>query len=288
MSTARDFCHDFVSKLSCKENKCGCIHHSDDLVGDLSLGMLVSARSGEITEFDPANLQLEELNELLEVFCRARCTQCGHRVKFTLVSKTEYILSSGDEKIIKCPVAELDWNFEIAVPSGRLIIANDLRRVFTKEMTQAADNCSLGNTLSTWQHTNEYAKLKMIYAYVGNTSPSFFQDKNRIVFTNIDDDAYYNGDTDVVDYVAAGIGDYKGYVCTDLWAVTAMDYSTFIETATQSLKLGDIVAYMKDYNYTIVDVEPGIYKFDPVYSHLDNEDDEYNCHKLVIERLRDL
>lgn len=285
----RDFCHDFVSKLSCKENKCGCIHHSDDLVGDLSLGMLVSAKSGEIAGFDPANLQLEELNELLEVFCRVRCTQCGHRVKFTLVSKTEYILSLDDEMLTKCPVISLDWNFEIPVPSGKLIIANNLRRVFPKEMTRVADECSLGNKLGMWNHTNEYAKLKMIYAYVGNTSPSFFQDKNRIVFTNVCEDDYYDENTDTVNYAAAGIGgEYKGYVCTDLWAVTAMDYSTFIKTATQYLKLGDIVAYMNEYDYTILDVEPGVYKFDPVYSHLDNEDDEYNCHMLVIERLRDL
>lgn len=275
-----------ITKLTCTENTCQCKFHLSDLESDLSLGLAVSAREG-VVAMDDNNINCQVINELLCVFARIRCVNCGMRLDITLTSPTTYAVSSGSAEYPVCRALNLSWDFELAVPSGKIILANDLRHAFSKKTREVTDTLSISNKLGMWQHTKAFADLQMIYAFSGNSSPSIFQQGNNITVTNVDEDECYNEETDLVEYSSLNIGEYKGYICTDLWAVTAMDYSTLIEVATNNLRIGDAVDYINQCDTVTLDVEPGIYQFNtPCAAQPDNED--YDLPKLIIKRIRDL
>lgn len=149
------------------------------------------------------------------------------------------------------------FTVSIPVPSGKLVIANDLREYFSSPDANV-------NTFSGLKfETEEYSKEYMFFSNVGNTSPSFaFKESNKnnkdfLEFGNWQTEVYNSETktfTDIDNYHSNNI---LGSVCTDLWWFCAIDYDILKEKYKQLNKLKEFEDLIK--KETVIDVKKGWY-----------------------------
>lgn len=199
----------------------------------------------------------------------SRCMHCESKVQITVMSNSEYSIRRADGST-ECDAHKLNWNFKLEVPSGKLLIANNLTRAVKKGIS-GEDEYSLSSVAGMHKYTSAYASVNMMYAYSGNTSPRVFQDNNTLYFGHYDED-----ETDSLIYATQA--KEIGCVCTDLWAVTAMDYDLLLSTAAKNFALGSLVYHLKIYDHIIVDVDPGTYTFVPHYEAYIDDNDSFNSY----------
>lgn len=168
-----------------------------------------------------------------------RCGTCAGKLDFTLT----------DEAVIvkePCPYPDgITTVINLEVPSGKLIVTDDLRPVYNWDDNDIADyNTALG------QHQAILAMAAQGCAYgpVGNTCPSLYQ---------TGDDAYviasleYDEDTDEA-ILPSGWKELAG-VCTDLWAYSIADFDHWVSRGGDSGSL--------DWTLSSVEVPAGTYQF---------------------------
>jgi hypothetical protein len=159
-------------------------------------------------------------------------------------------------------VTELKVNF----PTGELVIADWFRiEEFTdtveyKGKDKYSEDRSINYAKGRVKSTTDYAeKFNFISVSVGNSSPRIFKKGNTLVFGR----GEYNEETDE-EVKPKGFAE-KGYVCTDLWAVTVIDKQTLIEIVSKA-KGEDATKIIEDYiaeTYGVneIKVKPGEYSF---------------------------
>lgn len=210
------------------------------------------------------------------------CFVCGvntrsyyHNGQFTnIVDENSRMFKSASHKPCSHKNGIGKYDFKINIPSGKLVIANDLRKLFSREIcTSLADQyiidksgyynsiCSQLGRYYTQEYWND---LGLIYVTMGNCSPYVFQDSVTKNLTFKSDYIYCpQNDRDSIEYDDDKnyIKNYTetevklGQVITDLWAVCAIDLD--LMKALSGEKNIDCKNILDD--ALIVDIEPGEY-----------------------------
>jgi hypothetical protein len=163
---------------------------------------------------------------------------------------------------------------EIAVPSGKLIAADDLRAVphFRVEPPLSI-NYGVG--------LDAYARVlaeqaNTAYAFVGNTCPVIARQADGS-FEVID--PAWNEDTDGPELNS----DERvvAEICTDLWATMLTDYQSWLDHGGPAIESSE--GQMPDGKFTVFEVPAGRYRW-TVYSHTDSFD-THAAGRLVFARL---
>lgn len=199
------------------------------------------------------------------------CVSCGctnnihiNGNEFNLFADYEKLDNNPSQQPCKFPngvgVDTLYMNFN----SGKMVIANDLRPLFKEKsghsqyiIDKSGYYNSINSDYGVQLNTRYWAEKGMVYLQVGNTSPSIFVKKHGIItFKN-----QYNYDpkTDKETKNYTADEKRKGYVCTDLWAICAIDYDLFLRLCEES----EINAeeFLEEQDCTVLKSLPkGIYK----------------------------
>jgi hypothetical protein len=179
----------------------------------------------------------------------------------TLVAKTACALTEGLPMVV-----------ELAVPSGKMIVTDDLRPVFDFDLLNY-------NSLAGQAEAQQIMAVQgCAYGPVGNSSPSLIKTGDgTYVIASFDDEL---GPEDE-GYVA---GEQLADICTDLWAYSIADLDHFVGTAREKFAAASDKERVKllqrdlfswavqpgdpreridqlGWTVTIVDVAPGVYRF---------------------------
>jgi hypothetical protein len=126
------------------------------------------------------------------------------------------------------------------VPSGKIVFANDLRSLVV------IDRANVNTQFGKKMQTKAAASAGMVMVFTGDTSPSVVRD---------------------LDGLKVGIGLPKkkrlGTISTRLWWYTAMDHDHFLSRCEAE------GVSSEEYEYFVIDVEPGVYAFSDEIADLD-------------------
>jgi hypothetical protein len=144
---------------------------------------------------------------------------------------------------------------EIAVPSGKLIASDDLRKgPFDLEPQQ-----SINYGIGTDAYSRLFAESRNIaYASVGNTDPRITKNADGLLQVM---SPFWSEETGVVFEESEEI---VARICTAHWAVMLTDYDFWLACGGKTLEEAN-----KEYkvqSYFLIDVTPGKYRW-TVYSH---------------------
>lgn len=145
-----------------------------------------------------------------------------------------------------------EW--ELNVPSGRLVVANDLRRIFPLPDDESHD---INTTAGCRQTTLDYAANGLSHAFVSNTCPGVYEcPDGSFKIANEPSDERWNGKKYVkVRPRPKFVGERRAGICTDLWWYSICDHDEY-ERRRKHFK-----HKAKDFNVEIIDVKPGVYRF---------------------------
>lgn len=144
------------------------------------------------------------------------------------------------------PDGHVDNQFTLDVPSGKLLVGNDLRDLAPVNGGRDDINGCIGRM----RVTASYAVAGMAHGFVGNTCPGVYKlvDGSFTIGT-YDNDDYEENPPEGSERVAG--------VCTDLWWYSILDYD-LAKARCDALKL-PWARILKSAD--VVDVEPGTYTF---------------------------
>lgn len=131
------------------------------------------------------------------------------------------------------------------VPSGKLLVTDDLRPIYSVDDAGFADYCS---ALGQAQMTQAMAAIGCAYGAVSNTSPGLYRtgaDTYVVARPSLDEDD--EPDPALPDSACVA------NVCTDLWAYSMADFKDWKSRGGDPDSLR--------WTSTIVDVTPGTYRF---------------------------
>lgn len=159
----------------------------------------------------------------------------------------------------ECPNPEAHFETEVTlnVPSGKLLVANDLRNLVP--IPADRDINQIRETLKT---TEDYAKAGCAYGFVGNTCPGFYleDDGTYTVATKLG--AYHEEEDEYEDSEETPLAS----ICTDLWWYSIMDYD-------EALKRAEYFGCEATLDAEVVEVPAGLYKIQVLYP-LDRDNSE--------------
>jgi hypothetical protein len=203
----------------------------------------------------------EKVNPQPIPFSEGECWYCGdhYGVHFDGVN-----IFANEE--CKYPGGIAEYNFELNVPSGKMVFANDLRMWFQNHF-----DFNVNSDIGKLKTTESYAKVGMAHAFVGNSCPSIHQVDE--VTLSISGRAYEKGDSaydaEVDDWVEltkdqaealSPLGKEVGSICTDLWWYSVVDYDDFSRRFLEKGSKKEFLKYIKT-SCDVVSVKPGVYKF---------------------------
>ena len=129
---------------------------------------------------------------------------------------------------------------EMNVPSGKIIIENDIRHCWP----EIPDHFDVNETLGLKQTTEAYGQYGMFHGFVGNSCPSVFQKGDLFYIGN----QGYDDSDEVIDPLP---GKHVGGVITDLWWYCVADLDDYLARG------GKVKKHWS--GPTIIDVTPGRY-----------------------------
>jgi hypothetical protein len=133
----------------------------------------------------------------------------------------------------------------LKVPSGKIVVTDDLRPVYSVERNDLA---SYNSALGQAQFIEAMAAIGCAYGPVGNTCPGLYR---------TGDDSYIiaNPEYDYEDDEKPSLpeSDCLASICTDLWAYSIADYEDWKARGGDSDDLG--------WSDSIVEIPPGTYQF---------------------------
>jgi hypothetical protein len=180
-------------------------------------------------------------------------------------------IKEGVFKLSSCEVAGVDrkQSLKIKIPSGKLVIANDLRFLLKEDEDEEyrSVNSYLGRVNNSKYYSDSHG---CIYYQLGNESPSIFKHLKKDSLTLKSETLFDNEkDNEVKNYTSDEVN--CGYVCTDLWAFMAMDFDDF----TSHCESLDFVVdeIVSDFDVTVVDMEAGLYEVVSYYETGSQEKD---------------
>lgn len=163
---------------------------------------------------------------------------------------------------------------ELAVPSGKMIVNDDLRPIFDWDMDRDAGKPGYNSVAGQDLVIKAMAERGCAYGPVLNSSPSLLRTgEDKYIISNYDPELAPGEDGNPVGVELAG-------VCTDLWAYSIADYDNWFAKLTAWLEQTDLESdrhrNMKElaawveagadpaklpWTMTVVDVTPGVYRF---------------------------
>lgn len=185
------------------------------------------------------------------------CPYCGTKPKFAF-DGTAFILIADP-----CPRPEgiPTTTFELNVPSGKIVMDDDLRQWFPTDA-----EFDINKTLGIHLQILDYAKAGFACGFVGNSCPAVFKTGDKFTVGNWLDEIHKPGsDPDDYDYIEnpdeCPWGEKVGSICTDLWWYSIADYDDFKRRFAHYTPDGNFEEWFKHWTHHVADVKPGVYRF---------------------------
>ncbi len=147
------------------------------------------------------------------------------------------------------PEGRPPFRWTLNVPSGRLVVANDLRDLFPVPQ----DRQSVNEYKGCEDKTSAYAAVGMAHASVGNSCPGVYHLKEGRY-----EIAQYGWDEETDEELIPDDAIKIASICTDLWWYSICDHAEYLRRCSYLNKVGSDV--------NVVDVEPGLYEFTHYYT----------------------
>lgn len=235
--------------------------------------------------------KLTEVYKFSDLLCSGNCPKCGEDTsEIGIETDGKTLRFSGP----RCPYENgfpvTEW--ELNVPSGKLVVANDLRALFPLPEGDGEIE-SVNTTLGCNQTTQAYAAIGMSHASVGNSCPSIYKIPPKAG----------GGYAVATGGVGRGAKRLAG-ICTDLWWYSMCDKnefdrrcekfsdqivqkarkrkrknSTIPETSSDPVKVA-----LEHWNCEVIDIPPGVYKF---YHDYNVDRNEYRVVYARFEKIRE-
>lgn len=151
------------------------------------------------------------------------------------------------------------YSVKLNVPSGRIVVADDLRGVFgdaeevRPELEQEDYNATKGRVL----HARVYEELGVAYGCVLNTCPDVFLvsdgDEQKLVIASTEWDE--EADEPII---PAGWTKIAG-ICTDLWAYSIADYDDYVAKRAVAEEAG--FPSGRDADVEVAEIPAGVWEF---------------------------
>lgn len=202
-----------------------------------------------------SGLLLEEplvLKSSLSSLDRFECPNCTEKLGMGTDGKSLVVLGE------PCPHPDgLITEWELNVPSGKIVVANDLREWFQPE----SDGHDINKRIGTHLQTLEYAKVGMSHGFVGNTCPGIYRNgEDKFVIGNYQDEIWTGKDY-VPNPEPAPWGEEVAGIITDLWWYSIVDLDEMERRFAHYNPDADFQEFLSDSYVHVVDVKPGVYKF---------------------------
>jgi hypothetical protein len=157
-----------------------------------------------------------------------------------------------------CPRPEgLDvTEWELNVPSGSIVIANDLRNWFPCDK-----DYDINKVHGTHAQQLAYADVGMAHGFVGNTCPGVYRlpDDTYIISNPPYDDEESAEDRKQWEEATGAVE--VGGVCTDLWWYSIVDLDELRRHFEHYTPDGDLEGFLGGHYVHTVEVKPGVYRF---------------------------
>lgn len=211
------------------------------------------------------------------------CKTCGSSLRIRLFDVAGEETRTYQIKPCPYPNSLSSYTMDFAIPSGKLVFANNfLRALFSSENARKfRDQCmdhiekesGYYHTLSSLLGQKLYSEYStgegIGYIHVGNTSPVLLYDEeSNIIRITVD-----NSESQDIseEELKSFKKNYRGYVCTDLWAVQFMDYDRLRKAFKTEEEFNHQLMALEA---VIIPVPAGVYS---VSTRLcDNHDEYYN------------
>lgn len=230
--------------------------HRKEIMSDLKyLGLLRSPSEEDLKTLHEALQTNKKLNIWIDLgrgMFSSECTYCGEG-HFSLLTDGKTLRLSGDECSQPNGFEHNEW--ELNVPSGKIVVENDLREWFPLPEGDGEIE-SVNGIIGCRQTSQAYAAVGMSHAFVGNSCPSVYRmSDSSFKIANAPEEEYYDEDKD--EYVPydppiAFEGELLTSICTDLWWYSMCDLDEATRRAEKFGGLGKL---------TVIDVKPGVYRF---------------------------
>lgn len=150
--------------------------------------------------------------------------------------------------------------FEINIPSGKIVVANDLRTWFPVNK-----DFDINKSIGIYATIMQYAEINLAHGFVGNSCPTVFKDGNSFRIGNWPEDIK---DPDPDDKYASipnpeqcPWGEDVASVTTDLWWYSICDFDDLISRAAHYTPDRNIHDYLEHWSRYVLEVKPGVYRF---------------------------
>lgn len=238
---------------------------------------------------------------------RFECPYCGKTLVLHTDGQSFFI--GGD----RCGRPEglefAEW--ELNVPSGKLVVANDLRTWFP-----ADKDYDVNKLIGCHLQTMDYAAVGMSHGFVGNTCPSVYKDGDRFLVANWPDEIEDPEKPGEYEYIEnpekCPWGEAVASVVTDLWWYSIVDYDELVRRWEFYTPDGDFEKFLGEWHRHVVEVKPGVYRFrhyhevdrdaptvvyadfewvrdpDPLVDYIAQEEDkEFSAEMVLAQHIRD-
>jgi hypothetical protein len=179
------------------------------------------------------------------------CSFCGEE-NFAAETNGLVVRLVGDTCKFANGLPPTEW--ELNVPSGKLVIANDLRGLFPLPEDEDFDiNTTMGCRLTALA----YAANGMAHAFVGNSCPGVYKcGDGMFKIVNPPSDEKWDGKKYVKVTPAPEFdGERVAGICTDLWWYSICDHAEFKRRCKY------FKSKATDFDVKVVNVKPGVYRF---------------------------
>jgi len=150
------------------------------------------------------------------------------------------------------------------VPSGKLAVANDLRRFY-----RLIDDHDMTSFSGMQKIMRSYERIGLAFGFIGNTCPSLFRTDSRHLAIGVKGDRDGRRNVNPVDRTRA-----VAHICTDLWWYCICDLDDLLTRSGGKIPE----------DVTVVSVEPGVYRVR--HRLLDHEDYRAALVFARIDRIR--
>lgn len=238
------------------------------------------------------------------------CSNCDAYASFEVYDDAErgprlvYVNRIGDnDGALDCPVPDgIEWSVDLAVPSGRMIVADSLRPVYDVSLRYERDVPGYSSILGQMLHCKEQEAIGCAYGPTSNIALGLFRLDDRpdsYVIASVDDEVE-PGEPDHLEATEVA------NICTDLWAYSIADLDHFIARARDVVAAEDyddhgyfhewsLAAWIADgadpdtlpRDFVIVDVTPGTYRFTHHGGTPDFDEQDWPLIWASVERLDD-